>query len=188
MTDVAEIKGGSVIEHNGKVWVVRDVDKSAPTSRGGQWVFRFKLDSVPAGQKTDLSMRGGEPITQADLVRRPVQLSYKEGESYIFMDNEDYTQFTLSPEQVGDLALYFTEGLEGIQLLVVNDEAVGLQLPAVVELEIVDTPPYLRGASATGRGKPARLSTGLEIQVPEYLENGVRVRVSTETGEYMTRA
>jgi elongation factor P len=188
MADVSEVKRGFVLRHLAKNWIVRDVDKSAPTSRGGQWVYRFKLESIPAGQKTDVALRGGDQVEEADLVRRHVSLSYTEGDNYIFMDNEDYSQFTLSKEAVGDLPLFYTEGLEGIQILIVNEAAVGVQLPPQVELEVVDTPPYLKGASATGRGKPARLSTGLEVQVPEYIENGVRIRVSTETYEYLSRA
>lgn len=185
---VEDIKRGTVIEHNGKTWLVRDIDKSAPTSRGGTWVFRFKLDSVPPGAKTDLACRGGDELPEAELVRRVVEFSYKDGDNLVFMDALDYTQFTLSPAQAGDFELYAAGPMENLQILLVNDEAVGLQLPLSVELEVVDTPPYLKGASATGRTKTARLSTGLEIQVPEYIENGTRVKVNTDSGEYTGRA
>lgn len=185
---VDDIKRGAVIEHNGKTWIVRDVDKSAPTSRGGTWVYRFKLDSVPAGSKTDLSARGGDEVTEAELARRVVEFSYKDGDNFVFMDAADYTQFTLSPEQAGDFELFAAGPLENLQILLINDEAVGLQLPLSVELEVVDTPPYMKGASATGRAKPAKLSTGLEVLVPEYIENGVRIKVNTETREYTGRA
>lgn len=185
---VDDLKRGGVIEHNGKTWVVRDVDKSAPTSRGGTWVYRFKLDSVPPGSKTDLTARGGDDVTEAELVRRVVEFSYKDGDNLVFMDSTDYTQFVLSPEQAGDFELFFAGSMENLQVLLVNDEAVGLQFPQSVELEVVDTPPYMKGASATGRGKTARLSTGLDIQVPEYIENGTRVKVNTETREYTGRA
>jgi elongation factor P len=185
---VDDLKRGGVIEHNGKTWVVRDVDKSAPTSRGGTWVYRFKLDSVPPGSKTDLSARGGDDVTEAELSRRVVEFSYKDGDNFVFMDTVDYTQFVLSPEQAGDFELFAAGPMENLQILIVNDEAVGLQLPLTVELDVVDTPPYMKGASATGRGKTARLSTGLEVQVPEYIENGTRVKVNTETHEYTGRA
>ncbi len=112
-----------------------------------------------------------------------------DGDDYVFMDTEDYAQYTLSPAMVGDLPRYSVDGkLEGVQLLLIDGDPVGLKLPQVVELEVVDTAPYVKGASATGRAKPARLSTGLEIAVPEYIENGTRVRVNTETGEFSGRA
>mgnify|MGYP005864039281 CR=1 FL=1 len=112
-----------------------------------------------------------------------------DGDNYVFMDAEDYTQYTLAPAQVGELPLYSVDGsLEGVQLMLIDGEPVGLKLPPSVELEVVDTAPYVKGASATGRAKPAKLSTGLEIAVPEYIENGVRVKVNTETGEYSGRA
>jgi elongation factor P len=117
-----------------------------------------------------------------------VEFSYKDGDNFVFMDAVDYTQFVLSPEQAADFELFAAGPMENLQILIVNDEAVGLQLPLSVELDVVDTPPYLKGASATGRGKTAKLSTGLEIQVPEYIENGTRVKVNTETQEYTGRA
>ena len=95
----------------------------------------------------------------------------------------------VSPEQVGDLPLFLTEdGLEGLFVLVIDEHAVGLQLPQSVELEVVETAPFMKGASATGRTKPARFATGLEVQVPEFISNGERLRVNTDSREYMGRA
>mgnify|MGYP002777175022 CR=1 FL=1 len=184
-----EIKRGTVVEHQGKFWMVRDLERSAPTARGGNTTYRFQMYQVGSDQKLDLSLRADDELTEVELTRRDASLSYMDGDNYVFMDNEDYTQYTLSPEMAGDLRLYSADGnLAGVQLLLIDGQPVGLKLPAVVELEVVDTAPYIKGATATGRAKPAKLSTGLEVAVPEYIENGIRIRVNTETGEYTGRA
>ena len=104
------------------------------------------------------------------------------------MDAEDYTQYLLGPELVGDNAGYIVEDTEGFYVQLIDDAPVGLQVPTSVMLEVVDTAPELKGASATKRNKPAKLSTGVEIQVPEYITNGEKVWVNTTTGEFGGRA
>ena len=184
----SEVKRGNVVEHNGKAWQVRDVDRSSPTARGGNVTFRFTLYSVPGGQKLDLSLRSEDDLKETELVRRAATFSYAEGDAFVFMDVEDYAQYTLGPEIVGDNAGFITEGLEGCYVQLIDDAPVGLQLPASVVLEVVETAPELKGATATKRPKPAKLNTGMEIQVPEYITNGEKILVSTVTGEFSGRA
>lgn len=183
-----EVKRGNVIEHNGSVWVVRDLERSAPTARGGNTTYRFILNAVPGGNKLDLSLRADDDLVEVDLERRQVTYSFKDGDAYVFMDVENYTQYALDPALVGDAAGYITEGLENCYVMLKDERPISLQLPAQVELDVVDTAPELKGATATKRPKPARLSTGIEIQVPEYITTGERIRVSTETGEFAGRA
>jgi elongation factor P len=184
----SEVKRGNVVEYNGKVYQVRDVDRSSPTARGGNVTFRFTLYSVPGAQKLDLSMRSEDDLKETELTRRAANFSYKEGDAFIFMDNEDYTQYTLGPEIVGDNAGFITEGLEGCYVQLIDDAPVGLQLPPTVTLQVIETAPELKGATATKRPKPAKLNTGIEIQVPEYITNGEKILVSTTTGEFGGRA
>ena len=184
----SDIKRGFVVEHDGKVYQVRDVERSAPTARGGNVTFRFTLYSVPGANKLDLSLRADDELKDVDLARRQATFSYKDGDAFVFMDTEDYTQYSLGPDVVGDAAGYITEGLEGCYVQVIDDQPVGLQLPPSVILTVIDTAPELKGASATKRPKPATLQTGLEIQVPEYIVSGERVLVSTVTGEFNGRA
>ena len=184
----SDIKRGTVVEHDGKVYQVRDVERSAPTARGGNVTFRFTLYSVPGASKLDLSLRADDELKDVDLARRQATFSYMDGDAFVFMDVEDYTQYQLGPDVVGDAAGYITEGLEGCYVQVIDDQPVGLQLPPSVILTVVDTAPELKGASATKRPKPATLQTGLEIQVPEYIVSGERVLVSTLTGEFNGRA
>lgn len=183
----SEIKKGNVVEHDGTVYQVRDIERSAPTARGGNVTFRFTLYSIPGGRKLDLSLRADDDLREMELVRRAANFSYMDGEAFVFMDAEDYTQYVLGPETVGDAAGYIVEGLEAhVQLI--DDVPVALQIPTSVMLTVMDTAPELKGASATKRTKPAKLETGIEIQVPEYITTGEKVWVNTTTGEFSGRA
>ena len=184
----SDIKRGNVLEYNNTVYQVRDIERSSPTARGGNVTFRFTLYSVPGGTKYDLSLRADDELKEVDLVRRNATFSYMDGDAFVFMDDEDYTPYTLDADVVGDAAGYIVDGLGGCYVQIIDDMPVALQLPASVAIEVVETPPELKGGTATKRPKPARLSTGIEIQVPEYITNGERVLVNTSTGECAGRA
>ncbi len=184
----SDIKKGNVVEHNGEVYQVRDIERSSPHARGGNVTFRFTMYSVPGGNKLDISLRSDDDLKETELTRRPVSFSYKDGDAFVFMDNEDYTQYTLDASAVGDAAGYIVDGIEGCHVQLIDDAPVALQLPQSVILEIVETAPELKGASATKRTKPAKLSTGIEVQVPEYISNGEKVWINTTTGEFSGRA
>ncbi len=184
----SDIKRGNVVEHNDTVYQVRDIERSAPTARGGNVTFRFTMYAIPGGQKYDLSLRADDDLKEVELLRRQASYSYMEGDAFVFMDAEDFTQYLLAPELVGDNAGYIVDGLENCYVQLIDDAPVGLQVPATVVLTVTDTAPELKGASATKRAKPATLETGLEIQVPEYITIGERVQVNTMTGEFSGRA
>ena len=183
-----EIKKGNVVEHNGTVYQVRDIERSSPQGRGGNVKFRFTLYSVPGGIKYDLSVGGDDELKEVELSRRMATFSYKDGEAFVFLDDEDYTPYTFDADVIGEDAGYIAEGLTGSYVQIIDDLPVALQLPQHVTLEVVETPPELKGGSATKRPKPAKLNTGLEIMVPEYVVNGERVLVNTTTGEFGGRA
>jgi elongation factor P len=169
-----DIKKGNVVEYNGGAYQIRDIERSSPQGRGGNVKYRFTMYSVPGGNKLDISVGGEDELKEVDLARRQATYSYKDGEAFVFLDDEDFTPYTLDPEMLGDAAGYIAPG--------------GLQLPQSVVLTVIDTPPELKGGTATKRPKPAKLSTGIEIQVPEYVGNGEKVWVNTVTGEYAGRA
>lgn len=183
-----EIKKGNVVEHNNGVYQIRDIERSSPQGRGGNVRFRFTMYSVPGGNKTDASFDADDDLREVELSRRQASFSYKDGEAFVFMDDEDFTPYTLDADVVGDGAGYITDGLGGCYVQIIDDAPVGLQLPQTVVLEVVETPPELKGGTATKRPKPARLNSGIEIQVPEYIANGERVWVNTTTGEFSGRA
>ncbi len=183
-----DIKKGNVVEHNGGVYQVRDIERSSPQGRGGNVKFRFTLYSVPGGNKLDLSLGAEDELKEVELSRRQVTFSYMDGDAFVFLDDEDYTPYTLDADVVVDAAGYIVPDLSGCHVQVIDEQPVGLQLPQSVALEVVDTPPELKGGTATKRPKPAKLSTGIEIQVPEYIATGEKVWVNTTTGEFAGRA
>lgn len=184
----SEVKKGNVVEHNNTVYQVRDIERSAAQGRSGNITFRFIMYSVPGGNKFDLSLRSEDEIKEVELIRREATFSYKDGEAFVFLDAEDFTPYQLDADVVGESAGYLTEGLEECQVQLIDDAPVAVLLPASVILQVVETPPELKGGTATKRPKPARLNTGIEIQVPEYISNGEKIHVSTITGEFAGRA
>ena len=133
-------------------------------------------------------MKGDDFFKDADLIRAKVQFSYVDVDQYIFMNMDDYTQYSLSRDDLDDQVDYLTEGLEGITALLIDDAVLGIELPSSVILAIVETAPSIKGATASGRTKTARLTTGVEVQVPEYLETDELIKVNTESGKFMSRA
>ncbi|HET7561298.1 MAG TPA: elongation factor P-like protein YeiP [Rhodanobacteraceae bacterium] len=184
----SDTKKGNVVEHEGTVYQVRDIQRSSPTARGGNVTFRFTLYSIPGGRKFDLSLRADDELKEMELVRRAVNFSYKDGDAFVFLDGEDFTPYTLDADVVGDNAPWVVDSVEGYYVQLIDDAPVALQVPTSVALAVTDTAPELKGASATKRSKPATLETGVEIQVPEYISTGERVWVNTLTGEFSGRA
>lgn len=183
-----DMKRGTVVEHDGRIWQIKDVERSAPTGRGGNTTYRFSMYSVPGNVKLDLSLRADDDLPEVELTRREVTFSYMDGDAFVFLDVEDFTPYTLDPDLVGDIAGYITEGLEECFVRLLDESPVGLGLPPNVTLQVIETAPELKGATATKRPKPAKLNTGIEIMVPEYVVNGERILVSTTTGEFAGRA
>jgi elongation factor P len=188
MPKANEIKRGNVIEHDGRVWAVRDVSRSAPTARGGGTLYRFKLEAIPGGDRQELTLKGDDTAKDADLVRRQSSFSYRDGDEFVFMDDEDFSQYLLNADAVGDAAGYITDGLGGLYVLLIDGQPVAVQLPQSVELSVTDTAPVMKGATATRSAKPATTETGLEVMVPDYITAGEIIKVNTETAEFMGRA
>src|SRR5690606_24792564 len=161
-----DVKKGNVVEHNGTVYQVRNIERSSPQGRGGNVRFRFTMYSVPGGNKIDASFDGDDELKEVELLRRQASFSYKDGEAFVFMDDEDYTPYTLDADVVGEAAGYITDGLTGCYVQVIDDMPVAVQLPQTVALEVVETPPELKGGTAPRRPKPARRATGLGPQWP----------------------
>lgn len=188
MPKASDLKKGSVVELDGEVFIARQIDVRKPTARGASTLYRVRFIGVRDGKKLDQTLKSDDFIKDGDLTRRAVQFSYREGDLTIFMDTEDYSQYTLSADALEEQSAYMTEDLEGMIALLVDGEIVAVELPQTVVLEITETAPGIKGASANARTKPATLSTGLEIQVPEYLDSGVSVKVNTSNAKYISRA
>lgn len=188
MPKASEIKKNAAVEHNGKVYLVKDVSKLTPSGRAGASLYRMRLYEVATGAKADESFKADEMINLAEFHRRKVMFSYNDGNEYVFMDNEDYTPYSLDKETISDELLFITEETTGLQVLIVDGAPVGIELPASVDLVIAETDPSIKGASASARTKPATLTTGLVVQVPEYISTGEKIKVNTAEHKFTSRA
>lgn len=187
MPKASELKKGQVVEIDGEPWSVKQVEARSPSSRGASTLYKVRFFHVKTKQKRDESFKGEDYLRDADCLRVVVQYSYRDGEHFNFMNMDDFSQYSLNASDLEDQTDYLTEGQDDIYALLLDGEIAGIELPQFVELEITDTDPAIKGASATGRTKPATLSTGLIIQVPEYLESGERIKVTSATGKFSTR-
>ncbi|HEB55935.1 MAG TPA: elongation factor P-like protein YeiP, partial [Gammaproteobacteria bacterium] len=160
----------------------------SPSSRGASTLYKIRFNNLQTGQKLDESYKGDDMLKLADCLRTQVQYSYKEGDIYTFMNMEDYSQYSLNGDDLDNQLDYLSDGLEGITALLMDGNILAIELPQSVSLEIVETAPAIKGATASGRTKSASLATGLEIQVPEYLESGEIIKVNTSTGKFISRA
>lgn len=188
MPKANELKQGTAIEINGEPYVVKKIDVRNPTSRGATTLYKVRFAHMKTRQKLDETFKSDDMLKAADCSKCNVQYSYQDGETYYFMNVESYEQYALSAEDLDGQTEYLSDGLEGIVMLLMDDAALGIQLPTTITLQIVETPPAMKGASATSRTKTARLTTGLEVQVPEYIETGELIKVNTETGKFSSRA
>lgn len=184
----ADLKRGMVVDIDGIPHAVKQVEAKSPSSRGAATLYKIRFNNLKTGQKLDESYKGDDMLKDADCVRRQVQYSYLDGDNYVFMDQEDYSQYMLNLEELEGQTEYISEGLEGITAILMDGEILGLELPQSVMLSISETAPGIKGATATGRTKPATLSTGAEVQVPEYLEPGEIIKINTTTGKFISRA
>jgi len=188
MPKASEIKKNAAVEINGEAYIVRDIDRSVPQGRAGGSIYRMRLYNVATNQKKDETYKDSDMLALADLMRRPVTFSYSDGDEYVFMDSEDYSSYSLNKETIADELLFINEDSQGLQVVIVNEAPVALDLPSSVELEIVETDPSLKGGSATARTKPAILSTGLVVQVPEHISTGERIKINVEERKFTSRA
>ena len=167
---------------------MRRSESKSPSSRGAATLYKIRLNCLLTRQKIDLSLKGDEFLHEADCQRAEVQYSYMEGDNYIFMNLTDFSQYSLHSKELAWQTQFLVEQQEEIIALLLDGLLIGIELPQSVTLVIDDTPPAVTGSSATSRTKTATLSTGLEVQIPEYLSIGESIKINTSTGKFMSRA
>ncbi len=187
MIRASDLKKSDAVKIDGAPCIVETVNVQKPSARGAVTLYKFRFRDARSKRKTDLTFRGDEMFDEAELERRPVQILFGDGTSFSFMDQQDFSQFSLAKDEIEDEWPYLTEGLEGILALTSEGRVLGLELPVLVSLPIEETRPSIKGGSVTARTKPAVLSTGLTVQVPEYLETGDVIKVDTRTGQYASK-
>ena len=188
MPKASDLKRGDVVQLDDTPHVVKQLEAKSPSARGAATLYKIRFGNLVTGQKREASLKGDEFLAEADCLRVPVLFSYVDGEQYVFMNTEDYSQYLLDKGALEDQLDYLTDGLEGITALLVDGNIVAVDLPQSVVLEIKETAPAIKGASASARSKPAILATGLTVQVPEYIEQGEMIKVNTTNARYMARA
>ncbi len=185
MATTADIRNGLVINLDGKLMQVTYFQHVKP-GKGSAFV-RTKLRNVRTGAVLERTFPSGERLETVDLQHRPMTYSYRDGDAYHFMDQQSFDDIPLTAALIGEDQLkYLKEGMECTGL-VHDEEVILMELPNFVELEIVQTDPGIRGDTATGGTKPARLETGAVVQVPLFIENGTIIRVDRREDKYLTR-
>ena len=184
MISVNDLKNGLTLELDNGLWSVVEFLHVKP-GKGAAFV-RTKLKNVETGNVLEKTFRAGEKVAKAMLNRKEMQYLYKAGEEFVMMDMESYEQMPLSEVQVGDGVKYLKENMI-IQILLHNGRVIGVDLPAHVELEVIDTPPAEKGNTAQGGTKPAKVETGAVVNVPFFVANGDMIRIDTRSNEYLDR-
>jgi elongation factor P len=179
-----DLKNGLVLNIDGQLWTVIEFQHVKP-GKGPAFV-RSKLKNVLTGKVVERTFNAGVKVETANVDKREMNYLYNDGSGYVFMDNQNYEQMNLSNEVVGDAKDYLLEN-QGAIVAVYEGNPIYVELPASVVLEITFTEPGLQGDRSSGGTKPATVETGLQIQVPLFIEQNTKVRVDTRTGEYLGR-
>ncbi len=180
-----DLRPGIAIKMDSKLYVITQYTHVTP---GNLRAFvQIKIRDIEKGTIIEKRLRSGEEVEQVELDRRPMQYLFVQGKAYTFMDNENFEQFELTDEVVGDMPLYMLPDTEVI-VLWCDGRAVSIEMPNVVELQVTDTAPGIKGATATNQLKEATMETGLKTRVPPFITTGEKVRINTTDGSYASRA
>ncbi len=188
LIEAIHVKRKTMFEFENAPYVCLDSDITTPTARGGQTLVRLKMRNLLTSSVFEKSFKAGDKFKEPDMVSVPATYLYSDSEGSYFLDQESFETLTLRGEMLGDALDYLIDGT-AVQIHKYNGSPIGLQLPIFVELNVSFTEPAVRGDTSSGSSaKLARLETGLEIRVPLFLKEGEKIRVSTESGEFVGRA
>ncbi|MEM9214596.1 MAG: elongation factor P [Cyanobacteria bacterium P01_F01_bin.150] len=179
-----DFRTGTSIEQNGSVWRVVEFLHVKP-GKGSAFV-RTKLKNVQTGNVVEKTFRAGEMVPQAILEKSNMQHTYKDGEDFVFMDMETYEETRLSSEQIGGRVKYLKDGME-VTVLTWNNQVLEVELPNSVTLEVIETDPGVKGDTATGGTKPAKVETGAQVMVPLFISIGEKIKIDTRNDSYLGR-
>lgn len=178
------LRAGFVIKYNNGLYRVMSAEHRTPGNKRA--FMQAKLRNLKDGTQTEVKFRADEEVERAIMEQVEMEYLYHDSSGYCFMNIETYEQIFLEEEVIADVKLYLLPNTKA-RVEFCEDKAIGVQLPETVDLKVVDCDPQMRGATATGSGKPATLETGLVVSVPQFVEPGQLIRVSTTSGEYLER-
>ena len=185
MIDTGDLRKGLTIEMDGNLYSIVDWEHNK-TGRGGAKV-KLKLRDVRAGHTIEQTYDSGAKFQRARVERQPAQYLYQEDSIYYFMNRETFEQIAVNKDRIEDVTPYLRENDE-CSVLTYGDEAISVELPAAVVLTVVETEPGIKGDTAQGATKPAKLETGLVVTVPLFVNEGDKLKVDTRSGAYLERA
>lgn len=181
-----EIRAGNLLELDKRIWRVLKSYHVHVGGRGGAYM-QIEIKDIENGQKRNERLSTDDKVERPYIDRRPMTYSYQDGESFVFMDNENYEQLTLDADFLEGQSAYLLPNMQ-VEINFHNGRAIGIQLPTTVVLEVTDTEPGIKNATATTSFKPAKLETGITVQVPPFVNTGEKIRVNTDDGSYVERA
>lgn len=185
MLSLTEIKPGKKIIVSGDPFVVVAAQHSKMGRAGA--VLRTKMRNLLSGAVISKTFQGSDSFEEAQIESQAAQYLYKEGENFCFMNSESYEQFELSDKVIGENAGYLKEGTE-LDILYFNGNPVNIELPIKIDLEVTEAPPAIKGNTADGGSKEVALETGIKITTPLFIKEGDKIKVNTQTGEYVSKA
>lgn len=185
MHSTNDFRKGLKLEHNGQPFTIVDFQHISP-GKGSAFV-RTKIKNLKTGQVLEINYKSGETVPEPDLEFREMQYLYNDGQTYTFMDTTSFDQVTLTTEELGDNRFFIVEnGM--VKVTFFQGKPVSIEVDTFIILPIVETQPNFKGDTASGGGKPAKLSTGLTVMVPFHLSEGDLIKVDTRTSSYVERA
>ncbi len=184
MPDTSDFHNGMKLEIDGDPWVMTYFQHVKP-GKGGAFV-RTKIKNLRTGKSVDRTYRAGERVVEADIEDRTMTYLYAEADALVFMDTTSYEQFTIPIKQVGEAKDYLQENAE-VSVILYNGQPINVEIPSFVIAKVVQTDPGVKGDTASGATKPAKIETGATVLVPLFIKEGEKIRVDTRTGEYVER-
>ena len=184
MYTAGDLRKGLKIQIDGEPYVVVDFQFSKPGK--GQALYRTKLKNMVTGNQFDRTFRSNDKFEKAPIEERSMQYLYSQGDEFHFMDTKDYAQIVIFREQMGDDVNFLIDNME-VQILLFNDNPIGVTLPNFVNLTVTQADPWAKGDTTGSDSKPVTVETGYLLQVPPFIEEGDRIQIDTRTGTYMTR-
>ncbi len=184
MIQATQLRPGMIINHGGDLYRVTAVHHLTPGNKRG--FMQTKMKSLRTGVGTEYKFRSEDRVEQATLDNRNMQYLYAEGDLHTFMDTENYEQITLTAEDIGDILPFLLPNAV-VEVELYDGKPVGISPPSTVDLEVIDTEPSMKGATASASYKPAKLETGVTVQVPPFIQVGDKVRVDPAEGTYLER-